>query len=261
MISELKSIEKRIAENCWKGRLGRLWGGAGVIISFKPLQSPVDDSWYSHNDLVLVTKHAREASALMTELRDAASDWLDYLNKFAYFGMITEAAIAYVEHAGDLKGLLLAMVREAIAVEKKTTYKPYFAYGSNMDAEQMAYRCPDALLRGKATLKGYAFALDSKGFATVVEKDGSSVEGLFWQISPSDEKMLDSYEGVGNCCYRKELLVINSDVGSGEALVYVSNRETDYNPHPSDYLNRVIQAAKEQGLTARHIAQIEAFNK
>ena len=35
----------------------------------------------------------------------------------------------------------------------KTKY--YIAYGSNMDEEQMAYRCPEAKLIGKSEIKNY----------------------------------------------------------------------------------------------------------
>lgn len=34
------------------------------------------------------------------------------------------------------------------------TYLKYFAYGSNMDLEQMAWRCPQARVVGPGFLKG-----------------------------------------------------------------------------------------------------------
>ena len=33
--------------------------------------------------------------------------------------------------------------------------KEYFAYGSNLNFEQMAYRCPEATVVGTAKLEGY----------------------------------------------------------------------------------------------------------
>ena len=33
--------------------------------------------------------------------------------------------------------------------------KEYFAYGSNLNFEQMAYRCPEATVVGTAKLDGY----------------------------------------------------------------------------------------------------------
>ena len=36
--------------------------------------------------------------------------------------------------------------------------KEYFAYGSNLNFEQMAYRCPEATAVGTAKLDGYELA-------------------------------------------------------------------------------------------------------
>ena len=37
--------------------------------------------------------------------------------------------------------------------------KLYIAYGSNMDEEQMAFRCPTATLVGTAIVEGYELSL------------------------------------------------------------------------------------------------------
>ena len=41
--------------------------------------------------------------------------------------------------------------------------KEYFAYGSNLNFEQMAYRCPEATVVGTAKLDGYELAF-RRGF-------------------------------------------------------------------------------------------------
>ena len=43
----------------------------------------------------------------------------------------------------------------------------YFAYGSNMDADQMGRRCSAAAIIGTASLEGYRFIINSRGVATV----------------------------------------------------------------------------------------------
>lgn len=43
----------------------------------------------------------------------------------------------------------------------------YFAYGSNINLEQMEHRCPDALLVGPVTLQNYELQFRGSGFATV----------------------------------------------------------------------------------------------
>lgn len=73
----------------------------------------------------------------------------------------------------------------------------YFAYGSNLDLEQMAQRCPDAEIVGPVRLENYELRFRGSGFATVAPKKGSTVHGLVWKITPNCEQSLDRYEGPG----------------------------------------------------------------
>ena len=72
----------------------------------------------------------------------------------------------------------------------------YFAYGSNLDLEQMAQRCPDAEIVGPVRLENYELRFRGSGFATVAPKKGSTVYGLVWKLTPNCEQSLDRYEGV-----------------------------------------------------------------
>ena len=51
----------------------------------------------------------------------------------------------------------------------------YFAYGSNLDLEQMAQRCPDAEIVGPVRLENYELRFRGSGFATVAPRKGSVV--------------------------------------------------------------------------------------
>ena len=80
--------------------------------------------------------------------------------------------------------------------------KYYFAYGSNLDVEQMKIRCPDSELVGESVLNGYklAFTAESKmwggGVADIVVNNGSEVWGVLYKISDNDLTNLDRYESV-----------------------------------------------------------------
>ena len=87
--------------------------------------------------------------------------------------------------------------------------KFYIAYGSNLSTTQMAVRCPMARLVGKAELSGWRLLFNY--YATIEKKDGYSVPGLVWDISPSDEKALDRYEGYPDF-YRKEEIPVTVEV-------------------------------------------------
>ena len=79
--------------------------------------------------------------------------------------------------------------------------KEYFAYGSNLNFEQMAYRCPEATAVGIAKLDDYELAF-RRGFLTILPKEGASVEGLIWSITDHDESQLD-------LTHRRESVLLN----------------------------------------------------
>ena len=75
----------------------------------------------------------------------------------------------------------------------------YFAYGSNINLDQMAYRCPAAQVVGPVVLEGYELLFrgnaSGNGVATIKPKEGQQVHGLLWRITPGCERSLDLYEG------------------------------------------------------------------
>ena len=72
--------------------------------------------------------------------------------------------------------------------------KYYVAYGSNLNREQMAHRCPEAKLVGTGMLSNYEMVFrgnKSNAVATVEPKKGMEVPVGIWEISENDEKYLD----------------------------------------------------------------------
>ena len=52
--------------------------------------------------------------------------------------------------------------------------KLYFAYGSNINLDQMAYRCPDAQVVGPVKLEGWELLFRGSGVATISPKKGAA---------------------------------------------------------------------------------------
>jgi len=107
----------------------------------------------------------------------------------------------------------------------KTKY--YIAYGSNMDREQMAYRCPDARLVGKGEIKGYELLFKGSqtgSYATIEPKKNGIVPVLVWQISRADEERLDLYEGYPTFYYKKNINV-TVDGEELKAMVYIMDEQ------------------------------------
>lgn len=77
----------------------------------------------------------------------------------------------------------------------------YFAYGSNLNHEQMLDRCPGHSVVGLAELRDHrlVFPLHSHtwagGVASVHAAHGPSVWGMLFELTDSDLAALDHYEG------------------------------------------------------------------
>lgn len=122
----------------------------------------------------------------------------------------------------------------------------YFAYGSNLCAQQMARRCPDAVGPCPATLADHDWLINQRGVATVEPFAGSRVHGVLWRISEEDLTALDRAEGVP-VRYRRDRLTVHTADGPAPAWVYIDHRVQPGAPRPG-YLERIIGAAVQHEL-------------
>lgn len=70
----------------------------------------------------------------------------------------------------------------------------YIAYGSNLDVEQMKWRCPNARFVRVSKLANFRLRF-RRGFLTIEPAEGSEVPVVIWEIDDSDMDSLDRYEG------------------------------------------------------------------
>lgn len=72
----------------------------------------------------------------------------------------------------------------------------YFAYGSNINLDQMERRCPNAEVVGPVTLNGYRLLFrggyPNHGVATIAPDPTKQVKGLLWRLTPECEQSLDT---------------------------------------------------------------------
>ena len=123
----------------------------------------------------------------------------------------------------------------------------YFAYGSNLNLGQMAVRCAQAGVVGKAVLEGYELAF-RRGVLTVLPKEGSRVNGLLWRVNAWDELTLYRYEGYPHL-YTKELLPVRTDSGPQTVVAYVMTAPycEKAQPPTSTYLQTVLTGYRLAG--------------
>lgn len=128
--------------------------------------------------------------------------------------------------------------------------KIYIAYGSNLNKEQMAHRCPTARFLGTGVIEDYE--LQFKGslhsaFATIAPKAGSQVPVGLWEIQSRDEKRLDLYEGYPKHYFKQDVDVqVNGMKVCG--MAYIMDLKMDFGNPTQYYYDTVFQGYQDCGL-------------
>ena len=125
----------------------------------------------------------------------------------------------------------------------------YIAYGSNINLEQMAYRCPNSKVVGTRMIPDYE--LEFRGVATIVPKEGAEVPVLLWEIDQRDELSLDRYEGFPRM-YRKEIFEVEVDGKIREGMAYLMNCGEITPPSPT-YYNGIKKGYEANGMDTSYL--------
>lgn len=131
----------------------------------------------------------------------------------------------------------------------------YFAYGSNMNLNQMAFRCPDAEVIESVQVEGYRLAFRGSGVATILPEKDSRVEGVLWRVSADDERNLDVYEGYPRL-YGKEKIEVQLPSGQRiGTMVYCMNNPYARYPamSPKSYLAGILEGCRQNGIDTKGV--------
>ena len=120
----------------------------------------------------------------------------------------------------------------------------YLAYGSNLNVDQMIWRCPDAMPLGMAEIADYRLLFKgskSGSYLTIEPQEGAKVPVAVWEVSESDEARLDRYEGYPTFYYKKELPITYTGIKTGKqrkvtAFVYIMHENRHLGIPTRDYL-------------------------
>lgn len=129
----------------------------------------------------------------------------------------------------------------------------YIAYGSNLNTEQMRWRCPGSKVIAKSWMHGWRLVFQGAPFgahANVIPEADQDVPVVIWEITPEDERALDRYEGVAGGYYSKVTMTIEVAGEMKDALIYIMTP----NPYgiPADvYLETIAEGYKEFNLDVR----------
>ena len=139
----------------------------------------------------------------------------------------------------------------------------YIAYGSNMNIEQMARRCPTAKVVSSGWLEGYRLRFKGGSYgsvATVEPSPDDLVPILIWELKPQDEANLDLYEGYPRL-YRKETLSVKLGRKKFPAMIYIMNGEQHPYGYPSQsYFDTIREGYVSAGFDPKLLHQAVAEN-
>jgi len=151
----------------------------------------------------------------------------------------------------------------------------YFAYGSNLEPEQMRRRCPGHHVVGLAELRDFrlTFPLTSHdwggGVASVSVAHGDAVWGVVFELTEEDLASLDRYEGFvapgdQHNLYDRETVsvqLVRADDGSFprrlRAWTYIA-RPANPSPPSRRYLDAIVGGARHHRLPDDYVARLAA---
>ncbi len=150
----------------------------------------------------------------------------------------------------------------------------YFAYGSNLNTDQLKERGVSIKSSQKVKLPEWnlAFTIYSDswggGVGDILPSKDEIVEGVVYRIDRESVRQLDHYEGrnlkddmeVG--MYRKQYIPVKMEDGWRTVLTYVVNRSIEHklkvNLKPSEeYMDTIISGAREHELSDHYIEKLK----
>lgn len=148
----------------------------------------------------------------------------------------------------------------------------YFAYGSNLDWEQMRKRCPSASFIGAALLSDYRLTFTRRsvkracGVADAVHEAGRVLWGVVYRISDLDVGKLDKFEGYWpgrekNSYWRRECMVFLDGDEKRPLSVWTYFAEPEAQPPLPNkaYKEQILSGARYWHLPEEYIQLLEGI--
>ena len=124
-----------------------------------------------------------------------------------------------------------------------------FAYGTNINQEEMHRHCPNAVFRGYGVLEGFQLVFSGytgHAIATLKKQKGSSVKVAVWEMSPEDYYTIDNYEKFPYL-YRREKVVVSVLGRKVKGSVYLLKQNLQSNLPSEQYLAMLRNAFDQAG--------------
>ena len=147
--------------------------------------------------------------------------------------------------------------------------KYYLAYGSNLNVNQMSFRCPGAKIIGTAMLKGWQLLFKGSGsgfYLTIEKREGSELPVAVWEITDADEKNLDCYEGYPIFYTKRTMMVRCKCIADGKtrilhAMVYTMRPDREPGLPRMSYVDTCLDGYRVFGFNTAYLEQAIDYTK
>lgn len=137
----------------------------------------------------------------------------------------------------------------------------YIAYGSNLNIPQMRMRCPGARIIGTSVIEDYQLLFKGSktgSYLTIEPMEGAEVPVVIWEVTETDEKALNRYEGYPNFYYKKEMTLDIKGIRTGkvrrrDAFVYIMHEERELGIPSWYYVNTCLDGYRAFGFDEKYL--------
>lgn len=137
----------------------------------------------------------------------------------------------------------------------------YIAYGSNLNISQMRMRCPGARIIGTSVIEDYQLLFKGSktgSYLTIEPMKDAEVPVVIWEVTETDEKALDRYEGYPNFYYKKEMNLDITGIKTKKvrrryAFVYIMHEERELGIPSGFYVKTCLDGYRAFGFDEKYL--------
>jgi len=141
----------------------------------------------------------------------------------------------------------------------------YFAYGANMDVDTLTERNVEFKPIGTGKIRDVRLVFhvpgaDETGKADLMDDRRSHVHGVVYDIPEASLAGLDVYESVERGRYRRQEMIVQTDLGEIPCVIYRGARFRAGLKPTQDYLLRLIRGAEHHGLPEHYLTYLKSHS-
>lgn len=148
------------------------------------------------------------------------------------------------------------MLFEKGMMTMKAKKKYYLAYGSNLNVPQMKMRCPTARPVGTGFIEGYELLFKGSktgSYLTIEPNENAKVPVAVWEVTDTDERSLDRYEGYPTFYYKAERKISFKSLERGNrrtvnAFVYIMHEDRPIGVPTTHYMKTCLEGYNSFGM-------------